>query len=251
MVHEVVCNLTINRRRRGANDNLGLTVAIETFNSPADYLQDRGNQHFQGELLRIGGVGNVHRAANVMMNTGWENEDPDSHEWLYQAISNVLNPPQPNNAGLQPLAWVVNRDNAREFGFHAALHGLLYTCDNPARVISEFQVGGGGKLDLVLSRAVGRRGGTHPIGTELKFAATEEDVQDREGEADDQVEGYLQRRGFDRITDGNKMVFSYAVFNDRAPAPARNAPNTLIAVSNVLRVKDNLGVDTVNDFPYR
>lgn len=86
---------------------------------------------------------------------------------------------------------------------------------------------------------------------QIKFAATEADVQDREEEADDQVEGYLQRRGFDRITDGNKMVFSYAVFNDQAPAPARNAPNTLIAVSNVLRVKDNLGIDTVNDFPYR
>ncbi|WP_264954035.1 hypothetical protein [Wolbachia endosymbiont (group A) of Endotricha flammealis] len=193
----------------------------------------------------------MHRAANVMMNTGWENEDPDSHERFYQAISNVLNPPQPNNAGLQSLAWVVNRDNAREAGFHAALHGLFYTCDNPARVVSEFQVGGGGKLDLVLSRAIGRMGGTHPIGTELKFAATEADVQNREEEADEQVEGYLQSRGFDRITDGDKMVFSYAVFNDQAPAPAQNVPNTLIAVSNVLRIKDNLGIDTVDDFPYR
>ncbi|MDR3132148.1 MAG: hypothetical protein LBU02_03590 [Rickettsiales bacterium] len=251
MVHEVVCNLTINRRTRGVNDNLGLTVNVETFDSPADYLLDRGNQPFQGELLRIGGVSNVHRAANVMINTGWENEDPDSHERFYQAISNVLNPPQPNNAGLQSLAWVVNRDNAREAGFHAALHGLFYTCDNPARVVSEFQVGGGGKLDLVLSRAIGRMGGTHPIGTELKFAATEADVQNREEEADEQVEGYLQSRGFDRITDGDKMVFSYAVFNDQAPAPAQNVPNTLIAVSNVLRIKDNLGIDTVDDFPYR
>ncbi|WP_425385077.1 hypothetical protein [Wolbachia endosymbiont (group B) of Schoenobius gigantella] len=239
MVHEVVCNLTINRRIRGANDNLGLTVAVETFDSPADYLRDRGNQPFQGELLRIGGVDNVHRAANVMMNTGWANEDPGSHERLYQAISNVL----------YPLRWVVNRDNAREAGFHAILHGLFYTCDNPARVISEFQVGGGGKLDLVLSRALGRKGGTHPVGKELKFAATGAEVQAREREADDQLADYENRRGFDRVTDGNKIILSYAVLNDQA-----QAPNTFITSvthhPHALHVKRNLGNDGINDFPY-
>lgn len=239
MVHEVVCNLTINRRIRGANDNLGLTVAVETFDSPTDYLRDRGNQPFQGELLRIGGVDDVHRAANVMMNTGWANEDPGSHERLYQAISNVLH----------PLRWVVNRDNAREAGFHAILHGLFYTCDNPARVISEFQVGGGGKLDLVLSRALGRRGGTHPVGKELKFAATGAEVQAREREADDQLADYENRRGFDRVTDGNKIILSYAVLNDQA-----QAPNTFITsvthYPHSLRIKRNLGNDGINDFPY-
>lgn len=240
IVHEVVCNLTINRRIRGANDNLGLTVAVETFDSPDDYLRDRGNQPFQGELLRIGGVDNVHRAANVMMNTGWANEDPGSHERLYQAISNVLH----------PLRRVVNRDNAREAGFHAILHGLFYTCDNPARVISEFQVGGGGKLDLVLSRALGRRGGTHPVGKELKFAATGAEVRVKEQEADNQLAGYENSRGFDRITDGNKMILSYAVLNDQA-----QAPNTFITSvthhPHTLHVKRDLGNDDVNDFPYR
>ncbi|WP_264687008.1 hypothetical protein [Wolbachia endosymbiont (group B) of Rhopobota naevana] len=229
-VREVLCELDPVRR---AEDDLGLTVAIETFDSPADYLRDRGNQHFQGELSQISGVSNVHSAAGIMMNTGWQVQN--RHAQMFQAISNVL----------FPLRWIVNRDNAREAGFHSILHGLFYACDNPARVIIEFQLGGGERLDLVLLRSPDSRDGVHPIGIELKFAGTGE-LQSKKREANNQLDDYMHCRGYKRITDGDTVVLSYAIWNDRA-----QGPNTLISVKDVLRIKDNLGHSSADDLPGR
>ncbi|WP_265022357.1 hypothetical protein [Wolbachia endosymbiont (group B) of Ischnura elegans] len=229
-VYEVAC--TLNPRRRD-EDDLGLAVDVTPFQSPADYLQSKGNQSFQGELLTIGGVSNIHSTANVMMNTGWQ--DINRHKALFQAISKVL----------FPLMWVVNRNNAREVGFHSVLHGLFYTCNNPARIIIEFQLGGGEKIDLVLLRSAESRGGVHPIGIELKFADTGE-LQSKIQEANNQLNSYLQCRGYKRITDGDTVVLSYAVWNDRA-----QGPNTLISVKDVLRIKDNLGHSSADDLPGR
>lgn len=101
---------------------------------------------------------------------------------------------------LFPLKWVVNRNNAREVGFHSVLHGLFYTCNNPARIIIEFQLGGGEKIDLVLLRSAESRGGVHPIGIELKFAGTGE-LQSKKREANNQLDDYMHCRGYKRITD--------------------------------------------------
>ncbi|KLT22401.1 hypothetical protein wVul_1061 [Wolbachia endosymbiont of Armadillidium vulgare str. wVulC] len=229
-VYEVVCTLNPSRR---AEDDLGLAVNVTQFQSSADYLQHKGNQSFQGELLPVGGGSNVHNTANVMMNTGWQ--DVNRHKGLFQAISNVL----------FPLKWVVNRNNAQEVGFHSVLHGLFYTCNNPARVIIEFQLGGGEKIDLVLLRSVESGGGVHPIGIELKFAGTGE-LQDKKQEANNQLNSYLQCRGYKRITDGDTVVLSYAIWNDRA-----QRPNTLISVKDVLRIKGNLGHSSADDLPGR
>ncbi len=156
-------------------------------------------------------------------------------EFAFQAISNVL----------FPLRWIVNRDNAREAGFHSILHGLFYACDNPARVIIEFQLGGGERLDLVLLRSPDSRDGVHPIGIELKFAGTGE-LQSKKREANNQLDDYMHCRGYKRITDGDTVVLSYAIWNDRA-----QRPDTLISVKDVLRIKDNLGHSSADDLPGR
>lgn len=229
-VYEVVCTLNPSRR---AEDDLGLAINVTQFQSPADYLQHKSNQSFQGELLPVGGVSNVHNTANVMMNTGWQ--DVNRHKRLFQAISNVL----------FPLKWVVNRNNAQEVGFHSVLHGLFYTCNNPARIIIEFQLGGGEKIDLVLLRSVESEGDVHPIGIELKFAGMGE-LNGRKQEANNQLDSYFECRGYKRITDGDTVVLSYAIWNDRA-----QRPDTLISVKDVLRIKDNLGHSSTDDLPGR
>lgn len=229
-VYEVICQLDSNRRNE---DDLGLIVDMVPFLSPANYLQNRGNVVFQGNLLQVGGVSNVHNAAGVMMNTGWQVRN--RHAQVFQAISNVL----------FPLRWVVNRDNAREAGFHSILHGLFYACSNPARVIIEFQLGGGQKVDLVLLRSVEARDGIHPIVIELKFAGAGE-LQRKIVEANAQLGNYFNARGYKRVTDGNTVVLSYAIFNDRA-----QGPNTLISVKDVLRIKNNLGHSSADDLPSR
>ena len=229
-VYEVMCQLDPNRRNE---DDLGLTVNIIPFQSPAHYLQNRGNAAFQGNVLQVGGVSNVHSAADIMMNTGWRVQN--RHAQMFQAISNVL----------FPLRWVVNRDNVREAGFHSILHGLFYACSNPSRVIIEFQLGGGQKVDLVLLRSVEARDGIHPIVIELKFASAGE-LQRKIVEANAQLGDYFNARGYKRITDGDTVVLTYAIFNDRA-----QRPDTLISVKDILRIKDNLGHSSADDLPYR
>ncbi|WP_353278341.1 hypothetical protein [Wolbachia endosymbiont (group B) of Longitarsus flavicornis] len=193
--------------------------------------------------MRIGGVNNVHNAAKIVMNTGWQNAD--RYRELFQAISNVLHPDQQNNAQLQSLKWVVDRDHAGEAGFHSVLHGLFYICNNPSRVIIEFQLGGGEKLDLVLLRSMESRGGTHPVGMELKFARAAGDQQQRRTEARNQIEHYAQSGGYKRVTDGDAAVLSDVIFNNGA-----QGPNTLLSACNVFRVID-LGPGTANDLPGR
>ncbi len=107
VVREVVCNLET------VNGNRTIDVILTIFQTPADYLQNRGNVNFLGAFSRIGGVGQVHRAANVMMNTGWQ--DVNRHTELFQEISNVLFPLR--------RALVTN-----EHEFQAFLHGIFYAC---------------------------------------------------------------------------------------------------------------------------
>ncbi|WP_264338379.1 hypothetical protein [Wolbachia endosymbiont (group A) of Cheilosia soror] len=213
VVREVVCNLET------VNGNRTIDVILTIFQTPADYLQNRGNVNFLGAFSRIGGVGQVHRAANVMMNTGWQ--DVNRHTELFQEISNVLFPLR--------RALVTN-----EHEFQAFLHGIFYALGNPAKVIIEFQLERGRRIDLVLSKSV-ERVDTHPIGIELKFANTGGQVQQRMAEANQQLQEYAQCRGCVRVTDGDRMVLSGAVFNNGA-----QGPNTLISVINVLRVRDGL-----------
>ncbi|MDX5496654.1 MAG: hypothetical protein O7173_03235 [Wolbachia endosymbiont of Nomada fabriciana] len=210
-VHEVLCEMI--------DDNPQVNVILTPFQSPDDYSRNYLG-HFQGDLLRIGGVGQVHRAASVMMNTGWQ--DVNRHTELFQEISNVL----------FPLRQALVTSEAE---FQAVLHGLFYTLGNPARVIIEFQLERGGRIDLVLSRFV-ERDDTHPIGIELKFARTAGQIRQKSAEANRQLQRYTQCGGCERITDGDQMVLSYAVFNNGA-----RGPDTLISVRDVLNVRDNLG----------
>ncbi|WP_265024825.1 MULTISPECIES: hypothetical protein [unclassified Wolbachia] len=86
-VYEVVCELDPARR---AEDDLGLTVGVTLFHSPALYLQSKVGGSFLGEFSQIGGVSNVHSIADIMMNTGWQVQN--RHAQMFQAISNVLFP---------------------------------------------------------------------------------------------------------------------------------------------------------------
>ncbi|RDD34743.1 putative transposase [Wolbachia endosymbiont of Cylisticus convexus] len=222
VVREVVCNLeTVN------NDHT-INVILTMFQTPADYLQNRGGVSFLGTFSRVGGIGQVHRAASVMMNTGWQNLG--RHQNLFQEISNVLFPLLEQNA-IPPLGQSLVTN---EHEFQAFLHGIFYALGNPAKVIIEFQLERGRRIDLVLSRSV-ERVDTHPIGIELKFANTGGQVQQRMAEANQQLQEYAQCRGCVRVTDGDRMVLSGVVLNDGA-----QGPNTLISVINVLRVKDGL-----------
>lgn len=218
-VREVLCEMV--------DDNPQINVILTPFQSPDDYSRNRG--HFHGNLSRIGGVGQVHAAASVMMNTGWQ--DVNRHTELFQEISNVLFPLLEQNA-IQPLRQGLVTSEAE---FQAVLHGLFYTLGNPARVVIEFQLERGGRIDLVLSRFV-ERDDTHPIGIELKFAGTAGQVRQKSAEANRQLQRYTQCGGCERITDGDQMVLSYAVFNNGA-----RGPDTLISVRDVLNVRDNLG----------
>ncbi|WP_265021735.1 hypothetical protein [Wolbachia endosymbiont (group A) of Icerya purchasi] len=213
VVREVVCNLET------VNNNHTINVIVTMSQTPADYLQNRGNVNFLGTFSRVGGIGQVHEAANVMMNTGWQNLI--RHQNLFQEISNVL---FPLRRGLV----------TSEAEFQAVLHGLFYTLGNPARVIIEFQLERGRRIDLVLSRSL-EMGDTHPIGIELKFANTAGQVQQRMAEANQQLQEYAQCGGCVRLTDGDRMVLSGAAFNNGA-----QGPNTQISVVNVLRVVDGL-----------
>ncbi|MDU8921396.1 hypothetical protein [Wolbachia endosymbiont of Scaptomyza pallida] len=210
-VREVLCEMV--------DDNPQVNVILTPFQSPNDYSRNYLG-HFQGDLLRIGDVGQVHRTASVMMNNGWQ--DVNRHTQLFQEISNVLFPLR------QGLV-------TSEAEFQAVLHGLFYTLGNPARVVIEFQLERGGRIDLVLSRFVGRDD-THPIGIELKFARTAGQVRQKSAEANRQLKRYTQCGGCERITDGDQMVLSYAVFNNGA-----RGPDTLISVRDVLNVRNNLG----------
>ncbi|MCX3065182.1 hypothetical protein [Wolbachia endosymbiont of Drosophila pseudotakahashii] len=227
-VNEIVCTLDPTRRDE---DDLGLAVTVSSFQSPNVYLQNRNNVSFQGNFFQVGGVGDVRRIASIMMNTGWQ--DINRHQELFQAISRVL----------FPLRWIVNRNDAQEVGFHSILHGLFYACDNPARLVIEFQLGGR-KLDLVLLRSAGSVGGTHPTGIELKFATAAHELRQKIANADEQLDRYMHCRGFKRVTDGDTVVLSYAIFNDYA-----RVPNTLISNPHVLRVKNPLEHSSIREFP--
>ncbi|MGL9776081.1 MAG: hypothetical protein ACR5K1_05820 [Wolbachia sp.] len=74
---------------------------------------------------------------------------------------------------------------------------MFYT-NNPARIIIEFQLGGGEKIDLVLLRSVESEGDVHPIGIELKFAGMGE-LNDRKQEANNQLDSYFKCGGYKRI----------------------------------------------------
>ncbi|WP_264688337.1 hypothetical protein [Wolbachia endosymbiont (group A) of Sympetrum striolatum] len=100
-------------------------------------------------------------------------------------------------------------------------------------------------MDLVLLRSVEARDGTHPIVIELKFAGTGE-LQRKIVEANTQLGSYFNARGYKRITDGDTVVLTYAIFNELA-----QRPNTLISVKDVLRIKDNLGHSSADDLPGR
>ena len=155
-----------------------------------------------------------------MMNNGWQVQN--RHVRMFQAISNVL----------FPLRWVIRN----EAEFHAMLHGLFYICNNPARVIIEFQVGGGGKADLVLLRSVDNRDGGHPIVIELKFADNARELRQRIREVIGQLEGRVHCRGYERVTDGDTVVLSDATFYNDA-----EGPNTLISNCDAFHVKRDLG----------
>lgn len=216
-INEVVCKLNPNER---AQDNLGLTATMNQFQSSANYLQDRNNSLFNGQLIQVPNANDVHDISNTVMENDWQSID--RHNELFEAISRVL----------IPLKNAINVNS--EARFHSILHGIFYACDNPARVLIEYQVGRGRKLDLLLLRPIEHGQNTHPIGEELKFASNEGEVQRKRDEAEEQLSGYMSYKGYKRVTDGTEIVLSYAVFNDA------ELPNTLISLPETLQVYNQL-----------
>lgn len=92
------------------------------------------------------------------------------------------------------------------------MRGIFQSCDNPAKVIIEFQLQRGRKIDLVLSKSA-ENDDTHPIGIELKYANTAEQVERKREEANQQLSEYQSCGGCKRITGGNAMVLLYAILN--------------------------------------
>ncbi|WP_341823140.1 hypothetical protein [Wolbachia endosymbiont (group A) of Clivina fossor] len=215
-VYEVICELNPDRR---AEDDLGITVGVRLFQSPHNYLRNRGT--FIGQLVPVLSARNVYDISNMVMEDDWQNID--RHNQLFEAISRVL----------IPLKNAINVNS--EARFHSILHGIFYACDNPARVLIEYQVGRGKKLDLLLLRPIEHGRNTHPIGEELKFARNEGEVQQKMNEGEEQSAGYMSQRGYKRVTDGNEIVLSCAVFNNDA-----ELPNTLISLPETLQVYNQL-----------
>lgn len=222
-VNEVVCKLNPDER---AQDNLGLTATMNQFQSSANYLQDKDNSLFNGQLIQVPNANDVHDISNTVMENDWQSID--RHKELFRAISKVL----------IPLKNTINVNS--EARFHSILHGIFYACNNPDRVLIEYQVGGGGKLDLLLLRPIEHGQNTHPIGEELKFARNEGEVQQKMNGAEEQLAEYMSQRGYKRVTDGNEVVLLFAVFNNDA-----ELPNTLISLPEALQVYNQLGHSSI------
>ncbi|WP_423348852.1 cytoplasmic incompatibility factor CifB [Wolbachia sp. wLmal] len=217
-------NGAVNRVTCIPNNQYGLNVLLDRFNSPDDYLRRNRYAYFDGNLIEVPNAENVHNALNQVMNNGWQNVA--QHRELFRTISRVL-----MNMGGNAII-----DVDSEYKFRSILHGVFYICDNPDKVIAGYNVGQtysqrrireGGVVQGVRTRVTEQRLGllllrsarnhpedTHLIGYVLGFADNAEEVEQEQDEARYKITEFMDKqRGYLPITSGNEVVLSYAIFN--------------------------------------
>ncbi|MFV1011446.1 cytoplasmic incompatibility factor CifB [Wolbachia endosymbiont of Nasonia vitripennis] len=215
-------NGAVNRVTCILNNQYGLNVLLDRFNSPDDYLRRNRYAYFDGNLIEVPNAENVHNTLNQVMNDGWQSVA--QHRELLRAISRVL---MPDNMNGNAIIDVSNNDK-----FRSILHGVFYVCDNPDKVVTEYRVGQTYSPDIrmageVSTRVAEQRLGllllrstinhpedTHPIGYILGFANTGQALAQERRNAEQQITRLMDKqRGYLPITPGNEVVLSYAVFN--------------------------------------
>ncbi|WP_419198629.1 hypothetical protein ACJZL3_04580 [Wolbachia endosymbiont of Rhagoletis cingulata] len=200
-IQEITCNLhstpsNKNPFNQYCRENEGLTV--NTYNSLDEYK--RSGEAFQGNFLPPIGQNEKFKVAmkEAIKSGGYGN-----YKKVFKEISNIL----------YPFKSLINN----EATFQALLHGLFssYSEDN-IKVITEFQIGGGEKLDIMLIiKATDRAKEYPPVGIELKFAKVGE-LNKKEKEAKDQLTRYEKGEAYKVITDADKAKLMYAVFDKGA-----------------------------------
>ncbi|WP_305879712.1 cytoplasmic incompatibility factor CifB [Wolbachia endosymbiont of Phyllotreta cruciferae] len=218
-------NGAVNRVTYILNNQYGLNVLLDRFNSPNHYLNRNRYASFDGNLIEVPNAENVHNTLNQVMNDGWQSIA--QHRELLRAISRVL---MPENMNGSAIIDVSNNDK-----FRSILHGIFYVCDNPDKVVTEYRVGqtyspdirmAGEIVEQVSTRVAEQRLGllllrstinhpedTHPIGYVLGFANTEQTLAQEQRNTEQQITRLMDKqRGYLPITSGNEVVLSYAVF---------------------------------------
>lgn len=197
-VYRVNCNLygtpsNKNPFDKYCKENTG--VAVKTYNSLDEY---QGNgEILQGNFSLIDKNEKFKAAMKKALESGKYND----YKEVFKEISRIL----------YPFKSLINN----EAEFQAVLHGLFssYSDDN-IKVITEFQIGGGEKLDIMLIiQAIDKTTEHPPVGIELKFAKKKE-LNNKVKEADDQLERYKKKgKAYKVVTDADKFGLMYAVFD--------------------------------------
>ncbi|WP_386086889.1 cytoplasmic incompatibility factor CifB [Wolbachia endosymbiont (group A) of Norellia spinipes] len=212
----------VNRVTYILNNQYGLNVLLDRFNSPDSYLRRSRYTSYDGNLIGVPNAENVHNTLNQVMNDGWQGIA--QHRELLRAISRVL---VPDNMNGNAIIDVSNNDK-----FRSILHGIFYVCNNPDKVVTEYRVGqtyspdirmagevstraAEHRLDLLLLRQPTENDSdTHPIGYVLGFADNEEEVEQEQDEARYRITELMSKqRGYLPITSGNEVVLFPIVFN--------------------------------------
>lgn len=196
-IQEITCNLYSTPSNKNpfdqyCDENKGITV--NTYNSLDKYKRDK--EILQGNFTPIMENKKFKAALSKAIKSG----KYDDYKKLFEEISRILHP-------FKSLI-------SNEATFQAVLHGLFSSYgDDNIKVITEFQIGGGEKLDVMLViNATDEKEEYPPVGIELKFAKKGE-LDKKEKEAKDQLTRYKEGEAYKVITDAGKVKLIYAVFN--------------------------------------
>ncbi len=217
-------NGAVNRVTFILNNQYGLSVVLDRFNSPDSYLRRSRHTSYDGNLIKVLNAENIHNTLNQVMSDNWQ--DGAQHGELFTAISGVLMPENMNGDA------IINVDS--EDKFRSILHGVFYICSNPDKVLSRYKVGQtyspvieGEVVEQVNTRVTEQRldllllrqpkeddSDTHPIVYVLGFANNAEEVGQRLNEIRRQIEQLMKReRGYLPITLEDEIVFCPVVLN--------------------------------------
>lgn len=198
-IHEINCHLRGTPSNKNPFDtyykkDTGVQIRSYTLDQ---YKENR--DLLQGNFPSIDKNKKFKAALNKAIKSGKYND----YKEVFKEISHILN----------PFKSLINN----EAEFQAVLHGLFssYSDDN-IKVITEFQIGGGEKLDIMLIiQAIDKTTEHPPVGIELKFAKAGE-LDNKIIEAENQLERYQKGEAYKVVTDANKVELIYAVFDQGA-----------------------------------
>ncbi|MFT4314825.1 MAG: hypothetical protein AB3P11_07165 [Wolbachia pipientis] len=196
-IQEITCNLCGTPSNRNSFDRYcdkSEGIAVNTYNSLDKYK--KSGEPFQGSFSPLIGQNNKFRTA---MKEAIKSSSDGNYKKVFKEISNILH----------PFKSLINN----EATFQAVLHGLFssYSDDN-IKVITEFQIGGGEKLDMILVQASGAKE-YPPIGIELKFAKAGE-LSTVQAKLKLQLKSYAEGKLYKIITDADKMNIMSATFDE-------------------------------------